>query len=195
MRLLFPTVFHEISIKNFKSIKRELIDFVYDQRQRDSAGVECSNIGGWQSQDVYHQGDNIIRSTVLKTIQPYFKKILRNGGEVELANMWLNINKKGDYNSTHNHPRSHLSGVLWIKTPNHSGHFEMQSPHAFECGHEIGAYNDTFQEKTGSYDYYYLLPTEGNIVIFPSYLNHKVKPNESDEDRISVAFNLWSIVR
>ena len=33
-------------------------------------------------------------------------------------------------------------------------------------------------------------PEVGNLVIFPSYLLHSVYPNESDEDRITVAYNL-----
>ena len=30
---------------------------------------------------------------------------------------------------------------------------------------------------------------EGDLLIFPGYLPHKVKKNESDEDRIVISFN------
>ena len=33
-------------------------------------------------------------------------------------------------------------------------------------------------------------PSEGKILIFPSSLEHEVKKNESNEDRISYSFNL-----
>ena len=33
----YPSVIHEIKVKNFRSIKQELIDYVYDQ-QRDPKG-------------------------------------------------------------------------------------------------------------------------------------------------------------
>ena len=40
---------------------------------------------------------------------------------------------------------------------------------------------------------YYFPPTEGRILIFPSNLDHEVKENKSDEDRISYSFNITLI--
>ena len=33
-------------------------------------------------------------------------------------------------------------------------------------------------------------PNPGEIVLFPSYLLHSVYPNETDDDRITIAYNL-----
>ena len=33
-------------------------------------------------------------------------------------------------------------------------------------------------------------PVEGNLFLFPPYLEHMVTPSESDETRISIAFNI-----
>jgi uncharacterized protein (TIGR02466 family) len=33
-------------------------------------------------------------------------------------------------------------------------------------------------------------PSAGKMIIFPSHLYHYVESNKSDEDRISIAFNL-----
>ena len=49
MKLLFPSVIHELKVKNFKSIKMDLINFVYEEREKDSKGLNFSNMGGWQS--------------------------------------------------------------------------------------------------------------------------------------------------
>ena len=32
--------------------------------------------------------------------------------------------------------------------------------------------------------------SEDTLLIFPSWLDHYVEPNESDEDRISISFNV-----
>ena len=37
---------------------------------------------------------------------------------------------------------------------------------------------------------YYFIPKEGNVLIFSSNLQHEVKENKSDEDRISYSFNI-----
>ena len=35
------------------------------------------------------------------------------------------------------------------------------------------------------------IPTEPkSIILFPSFLNHKVMPNETNKDRYSIAFNI-----
>ena len=38
-------------------------------------------------------------------------------------------------------------------------------------------------------------PQEGLLVLFPSYIEHFVEPNQSSEDRISISFNLLSLKR
>ena len=40
---------------------------------------------------------------------------------------------------------------------------------------------------------YYFVPKEGTILIFPSSLEHEVKENKSNEDRISFSFNVQLI--
>ena len=191
MRLLFPSVIHELKVDNFKSIKKELIEFVYDQHQRDSVGVDFSNVGGWQSQQVYGTYNNILLDTVTTTLISYFKKnVLDMSKEIRVDGLWININKKGDSNLPHDHPLSNIAGVFWINSPIGCGALEFQSPHHFTGGAEMELYTDEFREKTNSYPTYWITPKEGTISLFPSSLVHRVRENETDVDRISASFNL-----
>ena len=193
MRLLFPTVIHEIQVKNFKSIKKELIDFVYEQQQRDSNGVIFSNVGGWQSQPVYYEQKNILSDIVSQSIGSYFENnVLKfsNPDQLRVDGLWININRRGDSNLPHDHPLSNVAGVFWIKSPPGCGTLEFQSPHHFTSAAEMEMYTDDFREKTNSYSTYWLTPQEGTIALFPSSLVHRVRENETDEDRISASFNL-----
>ena len=191
MKLLFPTVIHELKVKNFRSVKKELMDYVYDQYDRDPKGLNFSNMGGWQSQPIYFNHKNILLSIVTETLQSYFRKgVLSKGGSFGLNGLWMNINRKGDYNATHDHPNCHLAGVFWINSPKECGNFECQSPHSYTSGPEIAVYTDEFREKTNSYGSYGFSPTEGTIMLFPASINHRVTSNESDEDRISSSFNM-----
>jgi len=38
--------------------------------------------------------------------------------------------------------------------------------------------------------YINFLPEPKSIILFPSFLNHKVMPNETNKDRYSIAFNI-----
>ena len=190
MKLLFPTVIHEIPVKNFKSIKKELVDFVYDQQQRDSSGVVFSNSGGWQSQSVYHTYDNILLRTIKESVITYFKKNILLSKEIKYEGLWMNINKKGNFNLPHDHPGCNMAAVFWIKSSPRSGNIEFQSPHNFTGAAEIESYTNDFGMKTNAYSTFWINPTEGSIVMFPASLVHRVCPNENDEDRISASFNI-----
>ncbi len=191
MRLLFPTVTHQIKVDKFESIKKKLVDFVYKEREEDPHGVNYSNMGGWQSEANYNQFENILLSTVSNALTSYFSNdVLDMEREIKFDGMWMNINKKGDYNATHDHPGCHLAGVFWIQSPKGCGNIELQNPHSFPMGHEMMRYTEDFQKKSNCYPVYMFPPTEGTILLFPACINHRVSPSQSMEDRISVAFNL-----
>ena len=121
----------------------------------------------------------------------YFSQnVLDMSKEIVFEGLWMNINKKGDYNATHDHPNFHMAGAFWINSPEGCGNFECQSPHSYNYGQEIGVFTSNFRDKTNSYGSYGFLPIEGSIMLFPASLNHRVTPNQSDQDRISSSFNL-----
>ena len=180
---------HITEICNFKSVEKDLIKCAYDYRKKDPKGRVISNEGGWQS-SLIQNDDNIIKSTLMKVISSYFQsnKIFEYGGDLDT--LWININGKGDYNVNHNHPLVDLSGTVWIKTPKNSGNLEFISPHDFVQYQEMISYNPRYKEDYKIFPIYSFVPVAGTVIIFPSFLGHRVLPNQSTEDRISVSFNL-----
>ena len=185
---LFPSSIHSLGINNFDNYRDQLIEETYQEREEDPIGRKISNHGGWQSNPVNIQKDkskllkNIITDSVLKLPIPNRVYAAIEG--------WKNINEPGNFNVKHNHPRSNLSGVFWIKTPKHSGNIVFESPEIFDRYEELDSYTDEFKLNSNSYMTYYFTPKEGRILIFPSNLEHQVKENKSDEDRISYSFNI-----
>jgi len=201
MRLLFPTIIHEFKLKNFKSIKDDLINFAYQEREKDPEGVILTNRGGWQSRNNYDNYDNILFSTVQKAVTSYFMDgVLNKNTHIVFDGLWININGKGHVNDVHSHPNCNLAGVMWIKTgditskhPNgqtSAGDIEFLSPHHYTSAAEYLRYEDEFSRKWNNWPAYWIPPEEGKMLIFPSSLMHKVHANEQDQDRISVSFNL-----
>ena len=81
---------------------------------------------------------------------------------------------------------AHWSGVYYISQPhtNHkySGKLEFLDPRSDLPNWRIIG-GPAFRPKRR------FRPQEGEIVIFPSYLTHWVYPNDTDENRLSLAFN------
>ena len=186
---LFPVLLHQFGISNFKDIEKNLIKTSYQQRKKDLKGRVVSNRGGWQS-SFLHEEDNIIRSTLLAGIRDYGESNHLFECDLILDSLWININGKGDYNELHHHPSCDLSGVFWIKTPVDCGSIVFNSPQDFVQAKELKYYTSQVREDWKQFENYYFPPTAGFVIIFPSFLLHQVRPNKSNQDRISVSFNL-----
>ena len=185
---LFPVPVHQFDVNGFSEIKDKLIDYAYDCKKKDSKGVSISNRGGWQSEgfEIINE-DDVLQLFLINCLSnfPPIKESVQLRGYA-----WININKPGDYNIKHVHPTNNLSGVLWIKAPQNSGDIIFDSPNVFESFLENKSYTDDFKKSCNIDDSYHFYPTEGRIIVFPSHLSHHVQENKSNEDRISVSFNI-----
>jgi uncharacterized protein (TIGR02466 family) len=164
------------------------------------AGVQISNRGGWQSaDDLLHWGAESIaplgewfRSCIFDIYATHhadaFQRYLTSlGGKLEVdMNAWANINGRGDWNAAHNHRASHWSGVYYVQTPRDCGKLALLDPrpsvNMMDTGNDM---LDLFAPVPAT-----IQAVEGLTVIFPSWLQHYVAPHESDEERVSIAFNL-----
>jgi ectoine hydroxylase-related dioxygenase (phytanoyl-CoA dioxygenase family) len=89
---------------------------------------------------------------------------------ISFDDYWFNIARPGESTALHHHSqKATLPGVYYLQVPPSSGN--IQFPVGDGRNYEI--------------------PVEaGLMVIFPSCVRHAVGRNESDEERVSMAFNL-----
>jgi hypothetical protein len=93
---------------------------------------------------------------------------------------WFNEAKPDESTSLHNHAPGLLSGVYYVKTPPGCGAIvfsRRMSQHGADC--ESAFFQDIAYA-----------PKEGSVLIFPAWLDHGVFRNETQANRLSVAFNL-----
>jgi len=167
--------------------------------KKNTSGRVFSNEGGWQSQNLttdilsknnLKEIDNLT-SDIINYLNNYLSSIFLPSAYI--SNIWVNINPPNSFNLRHNHPGSILSGTYYVKVPQNSesdivftrnSYFRDSNMLVFENSKtKDGKYIDSYQH---SYGY---RPNEGEVIFFPSYLDHEVKYNTSKEDRISISFN------
>ena len=157
-----------------------------DIEKAHSNTVLKSNVGGFQSKPL----DPNLISELVKDILYYGNIFFKNFNyekELELSNIWLNINRYKDSNFEHVHPFSKVSGVFYIKVPENSGNLIFISSQATECylneDHikEFNKFNSSKFEIRGE---------ENTLYLFPSWFKHRANMNSSKEERISISFNL-----
>ena len=101
---------------------------------------------------------------------------------------WVNINNKGDSQEWHTHGTAYISGIYYHKVPVNGGDLLLKHPIPYiQQGHFPSSKMVTSKMS--------IKPMSGTIVLFPSWLDHKVENNNSDEERVSFAFNYYKEVR
>ena len=123
----------------------------------------------------------------------------RQGQAVQVTwqiNCWANINRHGHGNEFHSHPGAFWSGSYYVTDggaaddPALGGEFEVQDPRGVAPA--MYAPNLTFAGPAGPSlgASEVIRPRAGMIVLFPSWLQHAVRPYSGPGERISIAFNL-----
>ncbi len=116
---------------------------------------------------------------------------------------WININQKGSLHFPHTHQGSIFSGVFYVKVPiiNKQDTTDINKPGFIEF---IDPRNDVtsfarfvpeFEESLAFKQQMLIEPKEGVLLVFPAWLKHWVYPNTSNEERISISFNMRLITK
>lgn len=103
-----------------------------------------------------------------------------------ITGCWANINPPGTKHSNHTHPNNYLSGVYYVKAPLKANQIVFNDPRY--QAHVIWPRTKERTKYTGNV--LYAEAKSGRLVLFPSWLQHEVPMNKSNEERISIAFNM-----
>ena len=183
----FPTIVYIKDIPNALQLNQYLEQKIIQWSQQDK-GEQKTNAGGWHSttdmnkKEEYHPLTNELfnmQNEIYKKEHLSLKPVL--------GNMWANINYPKCYNRPHIHPNSLFSGVYYVTAPKNSGNLMIYDPRP---GVQMAMPN----RKEGKlppelWREVHYEPVAGRCIMFPSWLWHEVKPNESNDIRISVSFN------
>tara|TARA_Y100001970_G_scaffold217438_1_gene266340 strand:+ start:1364 stop:1981 length:618 start_codon:yes stop_codon:yes gene_type:complete len=197
---LFETPLWNFSISVDNSqLEKEILNI----QKNNPKGVIKVNRGGWQSPSFWAgKGDSFDsessfngNTTGLSNLSsrklfepigdtainlPYRNKRLKD------IHYWININGHMDYASQHHHCGADMSGIYYVKTPKNSSTISFFDPRKIIWGNMFFIREYEEYKESAMFD-----PQEGMVFLFPSFLEHSVTRNETHEDRISIAFNLF----
>ena len=124
----------------------------------------------------------------------YEKSVIADGYNLELKRLWVNYQKKYEFNPVHHHTGLY-SFVIWVKIPyDFRDEFEQDlcknsnnkcpGSFAFYYPNAIGDMEEHLIELDSTF--------EKEIIVFPSKVNHCVYPfYTSDSQRISISGNMY----
>jgi len=158
--------------------------------QAQDTGRNVSNKNGWQSNDIDLEAEE------LKPFIAQFKLRIQNMCDAyaihkhikyKIENGWININKQGGWNTPHCHLGT-FSAVYYAWAQPDQGPLQlvdrdnaktsMFNPQTVHSFNGANSSNHT------------ITPSTGKLVIFPSWVLHYVESNPTEDERISLAFNI-----
>ena len=160
--------------------------FAYEQKERDT-GVANSNVGGWQSRAI-GKGFCTSIDQLVDNLDREFNEVSKQVGlpQLEVYNIWININPKGAVNLTHDHMGAVMSGVYYVQAEKGNGNIKFERPDDARYYLPTPPDNKWTYFNTQVCEYASLTNA---VYLFPAWLPHRVEQNLIDKDRISVSFN------
>lgn len=106
---------------------------------------------------------------------------------LHLDSLWINILPPGGIHTGHIHPHSVISGTTYVQMPPGCSALKLEDP-------RLAMMMAAPMRKKGCpvelEQFHYVEPVEGEVVLWESWLRHEVVMNMSEEERVSVSFNI-----
>ena len=172
-----------------------LISDILTEQSEDPQGQVRSNMGGWHSadyQEKIHKDSFGRLSAIIEEKANHYCKLHGYKTGLISSNLWANINESGDFNLSHHHGASALTGVYYpagsivdgsVQFNYSTGVYLKPGTWDGEHGGSIVLYDPAYSQKTKlvkdcdnpspyTFDTYYTYPIAGLLILFPSYIIH-----------------------
>ena len=184
---IFPTFVWKIQLMSeFRQRVNSNILQVINQIKPDLAEIPPG--ASWQSEPDLHNREQFedLISCIHSTVQTVLRFLKVGQNEIEITGCWANISARGASHAIHSHPNNFLSGIYYVHTHPGANSVNFDDPRS-QTGIIRPPVTEIASQNT---DQVVVTVNDGMLLMFPSYLAHSVAPNENDELRISISFNM-----
>ena len=165
------------------SIKENLCKLVNETKEQVASGGK-----GWVSNQTYNTSDNqfdickdkrfdVLNNWVRQQVEDY-KRLIKQNLTIDDGTGWFNVYTKGDYQEQHQHIGSFISCVYFLKARQDGASIYFRPPY-----YDTHTNQSSIKHKA----------EEGKLLMFRSFIPHGVGKHDSDEDRITLAYNFDEI--
>ena len=184
---MFPTLVWKLQLKaDLREAMEARILAALEGIRRDLPRLAPGQ--GWQSEQTLHEREEL--RDLVACVSHAAKGILRflriGCDAFEITGCWANVLAKGAAHKAHSHPNNFLSGVYYVRTHPGTDTLNFHDPR-----NQAGVIRPPVVELTAeNTDQVVVRVKNGTLLVFPSYLQHSVDANMSEEERISISFNI-----
>lgn len=109
--------------------------------------------------------------------------------EAHIIESWYHVTQPGGYHDVHSHPNCSWCGIYYLDPGDAQQEGQGGLNRFYDPRANAEHYADPGTAYLGGQGVWDFTPTEGQIILFPSYLKHSALPYFGDKDRVVIAFN------
>ncbi len=183
----FPTLVwrQELPPSQAQAVNNRLmqaIDNLLSPRPAQTAGV------GWQTEQNLHLQPDFadIAKVIVDAGEAAMRSIEAEHKGLAITGCWANVNPPEARHRAHTHPNNFLSGVYYLRAPQGANHISFTDPRVQRSVMQPRYRKDNVLNASTIN----MEVADGVMILFPSWLQHDVRRNASNEERVTIAFNL-----
>jgi uncharacterized protein (TIGR02466 family) len=190
---MFPTpVYASVELDLCNKILPVAEDYInrYGRPYRDQPNyISTYNDAGARIEQVNDNRLESLNTYIKDAAKKYFEDISIESKEFGLYYLFNKIILGGEH-SNHAHPHSLLSGVFYLKIPKTAPPIIFNDPRDHYKYIQYPVKFGNSREMYKLLPEYVINPTEGLMLMWPSWLEHQVPKSNCSDERIAVAFNV-----
>jgi len=184
---MFPTLVWRIELRAqiVEAIEARTLAALVRMR-RDEAPLAPGQ--GWQSAQSLHELEDFrdLVACVRRAVSGVLRFLKIGYDAFEITACWATILGRGAAHKLHHHPNNFLSAVYYVRTQGGADTINFHDPRS-----QTGIIRPPVSELTSeNADQVVVKVKNGTLLVFPAYLQHSVDANASEEERVSVSFNV-----
>jgi uncharacterized protein (TIGR02466 family) len=190
---LFPTIIYKNHYSQVDKLKENLfpkLEEVFNKTKDNNnpamrQGTLCSYNSNSYLHKEFPEETNHIVEFVEQCAREYWTECNYHPGlDPFVFQMWANSTPRGGYIDSHLHGNMPFTGVVYIDASSQQGNLFIENP--METVLMNQPISPTVSYPMGQE----VEVTSGDLVMFPGYLRHSVRPNLTDRPRLIIAFNI-----
>lgn len=109
--------------------------------------------------------------------------------EAHIIESWYHVTQKSGYHDAHSHPNCSWCGIYYLEPGDAAKAGNGGLNRFYDPRVNAEHYADPGTAYLGGHGVWDFTPTDGQVILFPSYLKHSALPYFGDNDRVVIAFN------
>jgi len=183
-----PIVTRIINKNSLNIIKNQTKNYINNNKSKFGYPWPCPTLSDIQNKETYSFDSKELINEIQIASEEYSKSFKFKNPKLSIEEYWVNVAPKGAFQEGHIHidPKRKIifSGVLYLDPPKNCGSFRINNPNKVGMMHLL----DCPQAKDIT-----ITPQDGLIVMFPAWLRHEALINSSEQERISISWNIKAI--